>query len=163
MTDFFATLKKTGIAQCALSITFHDDMINLSLLPKSNAKDKALQSIKPITINGTVTEVDSQFFEIVSTPLEKAQTLIHNTALFEKNLKESESKTQAAKKKKESARKKSDDLKKLMKASDFNPMTDHEKASQLATEVLAIDPENKEALKVVADMKQYANPSLFSL
>lgn len=161
MTDFFSTLHKTGILQCSLGISFDGDTISVSLLPKSQTKDKALQSLKPITISGSVSEVDNSFFEIVNTPLEKAQTLIHNTLLFEKNLKESESKTQAAKKKKESARKKSEDLKKLVKANDFNPMTDHEKANQLAKEVLSIDPQNKEALKVVADMKRYENPSLF--
>lgn len=69
MSQFFSSLQQTGIAQYGISILFDNDTVSVSLLPKSNAKDKALQSLKPITVRGTVQEVDERFFEILQKPL----------------------------------------------------------------------------------------------
>jgi len=161
MTNFFSTLQQTGIGQCALSISFDGETISLSLLPKTNATDKAFDTLKPITLKGTIEELDKHFFEIVQRPMEQAQGIIANTESFERNLKETQSKTAHAKQKKESVKKKSDELKALLKATDFNPMTDHEKATSLAETILTTQPDNKEALKVLADMKPYQQPALF--
>ncbi|SNZ01438.1 PRTRC system protein E [Flagellimonas pacifica] len=161
MNQFFSTLKQTGIHQYAISVLFDNDTVSVSLLPKSNADDLALKSLKPFTLRGTVTEVDERFFEILRKPLERTKALFENTTAFEKTLKETEQKTQQAKKKKESTAKKASELKQLLKEKGFNPMTDHKKATDLANEILKIDPNHSEAQKTVKDMKAYESPKLF--
>ncbi|GMN11169.1 hypothetical protein MTsPCn9_21260 [Croceitalea sp. MTPC9] len=162
MSNFFSTLKQMGIEQYGISILFDDETVSVSVLPKSNAKDKALQSLKPLTLRGNVTEVDEKFFQILQKPLEQTKALFRNTVAFEESLKETEQKTQRAKKKKESTAKKATELKQLLKEKGFNPMQDHKKATDLATAILKIDPEHKEAKKVIDDMKAYDNPQLFN-
>ncbi|MFC4094798.1 PRTRC system protein E [Euzebyella saccharophila] len=162
MSNFFSTLKQIGVEQYGISILFDDETVSVSVLPKSNAKDKALQSLKPLTLRGNVTEVDEKFFQILQKPLEQTKALFRNTVAFEKSLKETEQKTQQAKKKKESTAKKATELKQLLKEKGFNPMQDHKKATDLATAILKIDPEHKEAKKVIDDMKAYDNPQLFN-
>ncbi|ASV32343.1 MULTISPECIES: PRTRC system protein E [Flavobacteriaceae] len=161
MTDFFSTLRQTGIEQFGISISFNEDVVSVSLLPKSSAKDKALQSLKPLTLRGNVTEVDEKFFQILQKPLEQTKALFRNTVAFEKTLAETEQKTQQAKKKKESTSKKATELKQLLKEKDFNPMSDHKKATDLANQILKIDASHKEAQKVIKDMKAYESPKLF--
>ena len=161
MNQFFSSLQQTGIAQYGISILFDNDMVSVSLLPKSNAKDKALQSLKPITVRGTVQEVGERFFEILKKPLEQTKALFDNTTAFEHSLKETEQKTQQAKNKKESTTKKAMELKQLLKEKDFNPMTDHKKATDLANEIIKTDPNHKDAQKVIKDMKAYESPQLF--
>jgi len=161
MSNFFSALKETGIEQYGISILFDGDTVSISVLPKSSANDKALKLIKPLTIRGIVSEVDEKFFQILQKPLEQTNALFRNTKAFEEALKETEKNTQQAKRKKESVSKKATELKKLMKEKGFNPMTDHKKATDLADEILKIDPKHKEALKVKKDMKAYESPKLF--
>ena len=161
MTDFFSTLRQTGIEQYGISVSFDGDSVSVSVLPKSSAKDKALQSIKPLTLRGNVTEVDEKFFQVLQKPLEQTKALFRNTVAFEKALAETEQKTQQAKKKKESTTKKVTELKQLLKEKDFNPMSDHKKATDIANEILKIDPNHTEAQKVIKDMKAYESPKLF--
>jgi len=161
MSNFFSVLKDIGIEQYGMSILFDGDKVSISVLPKSSAKDKALQSLKPLTLRGNVTEVDEKFFQILQKPLEKTKALFRNTVAFELALKETEQRTQQAKKKKESVSKKATELKQLLKEKDFNPMEDHKKATDLAKAILKIDPNHKEAQKVVKDMEVYESPNLF--
>ena len=93
--------------------------------------------------------------------MEQTKALFRNTVAFEKALAETEQKTQQAKKKKESTTKKVTELKQLLKEKDFNPMSDHKKATDIANEILKIDPNHKEAQKVIKDMKAYESPKLF--
>ena len=161
MSNFFTTLKQTGIEQFGISISYYDDSVKVSILPKSSAKDKALQSIRPLNLKGEVGEMDEKFFQILRRPLEKTKALFRNTVAFEQALKETEQKTQQAKKKKESVSKKATELKQLLKEKGFNPMQDHKKATDLAKAILKIDPNHKEAQKAVKDMAVYESPNLF--
>lgn len=161
MSNFFSALQQTGIEQYGISILFDDDTVSVSILPKSSAKDKALQTLKPLTLRGNVGEVDEKFFQILQKPLKQTKTLFSNTVAFEQTLKETEQKTQQAKTKKESTTKKATELKQLLKEKDFNPMQDYKKATDIANEILKIDPNLKEAQKVIIDMKAYESPQLF--
>ena len=153
MSNFFSTLKQMGIEQYGISILFDDETVSVSVLPKTNAKDKALQTLKPLTLRGTIEEVDEKFFQILQKPLEQTNSLFRNTLAFEQALKETEKKTQPAKKKKESTTKKATELKQLLNDKSFNPMQDHQKATDLANQILKLDANHKEALKVQKDMK----------
>ncbi len=63
--------------------------------------------------------------------------------------------------KKESTTKKATELKQILKEKNFNPMQDHKKATDIANEILKVDPDHKDAQKVIKDMKAYESPQLF--
>lgn len=161
MNHFFESLKNTGIKQCALSITYDNEMVSVSILPKINAKDKSLKSIKPLDLFASVKEMDEKFFEVIKKPMEQTMTVFDSVKAFEESLKVSESKTESAKKQKESIVKKNTVLQKLLKEPSFNPLTDHKKAIELAKEILTLDTEHKDAKKVIDQMAQYESPKLF--
>lgn len=161
MNHFFESLKNTGIKQFGLSITYDNEMVSVSILPKTNTKDKGLKSIKPLDLFASVKEMDAKFFEAIQKPMERTMTIFDSVKAYEESLKTSEGKTESAKKQKESIVKKNTALQKLLKEPSFNPLTDHKKAMDLAKEILALNAEHKEANKVIAQMAQYESPKLF--
>jgi PRTRC genetic system protein E len=161
MSHFFSSLEKTGIRQMGLSITFSDREVSVSVLPKSHADDKGLKSLRPLSLRASIEEMDSKFFEAVQRPLERTKTMFDSVEAYEASLKASEGRTAKAKKQKESVGKKTTVLQNLIKEKDFNPMKDHERVIKAAKEILVIDPENKEAKKVLERMSQYESPNLF--
>lgn len=161
MNQFFSSLEKTGIRQLGLSITYADGEVSVSLLPKSHVDDKGLKSLRPLSLQASVEEMDSKFFEAIQSPLERTKTMFDSVEAYEASLKASEGKTAKAKKQQESVGKKATALQNLIKEKDFNPMKDHEKAIKAAKEILAIDPDYKEAKKVLEQMSQYESPNLF--
>lgn len=161
MSQFFSSLEKTGIRQLGLSITYTDGEVSVSVLPKSHADDKGLKSLRPLSLQASVEEMDSKFFEAVQSPLERTKTMFDSVEAYEASLKASEGRTAKAKKQKESIGKKSTALQNLIKEKDFNPMKDHEKAIKAAKEILALNPDHKEAKKVLEQMSQYESPNLF--
>jgi PRTRC genetic system protein E len=161
MNQFFSSLEKTGIRQLGLSITYTDGEVSVSVLPKSHADDKELKSLRPLSLRASVEEMDSKFFEAIQSPLERTKTMFDSVEAYEASLKVSEGRTAKAKKQKESVGKKATALQNLIKEKDFNPMKDHERAIKAAKEVLAIEPDHKEAKKVLEQMSQYESPNLF--
>jgi PRTRC genetic system protein E len=144
-----------------LSITYTDGEVSVSVLPKSHADDKGLKSLRPLTLRASVEEMDSKFLEAVQRPLGRTKTMFDSVEAYEASLKASEGRTAMAKKQKESVGKKTTALQNLIKEKDFNPMKDHGRAIKAAKEILALDPDHKEAKKVLEQMSQYGSPNLF--
>ena len=161
MNQFFTSLKKTGIRQLGLSISYDNDKVSVSILPKSGAKDKGLDNLKPLNLCASVEEMDNRFFEVIAAPLAQTKGVFDNVESYEASLKASAEKTEVAKKKKESISKRFKALQNLMNGKDFNALKDHEKAMGMAKEILAQSPEHKEAKKIVQQMEQYESPNLF--
>jgi PRTRC genetic system protein E len=161
MNQFFSSLEKTGIRQLGLSITFADGRVSVSILPRAQADDNGLKTLRPLSLSASVEEMDDKFFEAVQRPLEWTKTIFDGVEAYEASLKASEGKTTMAKKEKESIGKKYATLQNLIKEKDFNPMIGHEKAIKMAKEVLALDPDHKEAKKIMDQMAQYESPNLF--
>ncbi len=161
MNHFFSSLEKTGIRRLGRSISSTDGEVSVSVLPKSHADDKGLKSLRPLSLRASVEEMDSKFFEAIQSPLERTKTMFDSVEAYEASLKVSEGRTAKTKKQKESVGKKATALQNLIKEKDFNPMKDHERAIKAAKEILALDPDNKEAKKVLEEMSQYESPNLF--
>ncbi len=133
----------------------------MAVLTKGHAADKGLKSLRPLGLRASVEEMDSKFFEAIQSPLERTKTMFDSVEAYEASLKVSEGRTAKTKKQKESVGKKATALQNLIKEKDFNPMKDHERAIKAAKEILALDPDHKEAKKVLEQMSQYESPNLF--
>jgi len=161
MNNFFASLQKTGLLQFGMSVTFENEMVSVSILPKTISKDKGLKSLKPLNLSAAVEEMDNMFFEVIQKPLAQTKEVFSNVESYEVSLKTSENKTEGAKKQKDTIAKKNSALQTLIKSKDFNALKDFEKAIKIAKEILDLNPEHKEALKVIEQMSQYESPKLF--
>ena len=161
MNQFFASLKETGIQQLGMSITFENEMVSVSILP--NSKENKLKSMKPLVLSASIEEMDEKFFETIQKPLEKTRKAFDNVESYQASLKAKASvvKTESAKKPKDSISKKYTELQTFIKGKNFNALKDHEKTTQMAKGILALNPEHKEAQKIVEQMAQYKSQNLF--
>jgi len=130
-------------------------------MPKTEAKDKGLKSLPPLSFRDSIQEMDANFLTAIQKPLQATEKAFNNVENYEKALEASKAKTEVGKKSKESTGKKFKELQDFKKGNSFNPLKDHEKATKIAEEILKIDANHKGATKVISDMKQYSNPQLF--
>ncbi len=104
--NFFQQISTLGVESLEIKIVNKKNTLSVSILPKSNSK--TMETLKPIVITGVPEELDKEFFNIVSSPIEKTVSLISNIEEYEKSLEavkaEKEEKKKAESKKKETAK-----------------------------------------------------------
>ena len=104
--NFFQQISTLGVESLEIKIVNKKNTLSVSILPKSNSK--TIETLKPIVITGVPEELDKEFFNIVSSPIEKTVSLISNIEEYEKSLEavkaEKEEKKKAESKKKETAK-----------------------------------------------------------
>lgn len=107
--NFFQQISTLGVESLEIKIVNKNNTLSISVLPKSNSK--TMETLKPIVISGAPEELDKEFFNIVSSPIEKTVFLISNIVEYEKSLEavkavkaEKEEKKKAESKKKETAK-----------------------------------------------------------
>ena len=107
--NFFQQISTLGVESLEIKIVNKKNTLSVSILPKSNSK--TMETLKPIVITGAPEELDKEFFNIVSSPIEKTVSLISNIEEYEKSLEdvkavkaEKEEKKKAESKKKETAK-----------------------------------------------------------
>ena len=105
--NFFQQISTLGVESLEIKIVNKKNTLSVSILPKSNSK--TIETLKPIVITGVPEELDKEFFNIVSSPIEKTVSLISNIEEYEKSLEavkaEKEEKKKEEKKKAESKKK----------------------------------------------------------
>lgn len=105
--NFFQQISTLGVESLEIKIVNKKNTLSVSILPKSNSK--TMETLKPIVITGVPEELDKEFFNIVSSPIEKTVSLISNIEEYEKSLEavkaEKEEKKKEEKKKAESKKK----------------------------------------------------------
>ena len=105
--NFFQQISTLGVESLEIKIVNKKNTLSVSILPKSNSK--TMEILKPIVITGVPEELDKEFFNIVSSPIEKTVSLISNIEEYEKSLEavkaEKEEKKKEEKKKAESKKK----------------------------------------------------------
>ena len=105
--NFFQQISTLGVESLEIKIVNKKNTLSVSILPKSNSK--TMETLKPIVITGAPEELDKEFFNIVSSPVEKTASLISNIEEYEKSLEavkaEKEEKKKEEKKKAESKKK----------------------------------------------------------
>ena len=100
--NFFQQISTLGVESLEIKIVNKNNTLSISVLPKSNSK--TMETLKPIVISGAPEELDKEFFNIVSSPVQKTAFLISNIKEYEKSLKAIEAKKEE--KKKEESKKK---------------------------------------------------------
>lgn len=100
--NFFQQISTLGVESLEIKIVNKNNTLSISVLPKSNSK--TMETLKPIVISGAPEELDKEFFNIVSSPVQKTASLISNVEEYEKSLKAIEAKKEE--KKKEESKKK---------------------------------------------------------
>ena len=104
--NFFQQISTLGVESLEIKIVNKKNTLSVSILPKSNSK--TIETLKPIVITGVPEELDKEFFNIVSSPVEKTASLISNIEEYEKSLEavkaEKEEKKKAESKKKETTK-----------------------------------------------------------
>ena len=115
-TNFFNQIQQldfTGVLQLNISKGIESNLIVTVLLNNEQCGDSAKNLIPPLTFNATPQEFDEEFFEQISTPIQKVSGLMVDMEKFLKQLEEvkkhsaiEKEKTEKAKKEKEAKDKK---------------------------------------------------------
>lgn len=82
---FFQSIYQMMSAGTDLNINIRrtDGKLSVAVIPKrTTLKDEAGQAIVPLILNGTPMELDGQFLQIITTPLQKAQGILTNLETF---------------------------------------------------------------------------------
>lgn len=119
---FFQSIYQMMSAGTDLNINIRrvNNNLTVAVMPKrSTLKDEAQQLIVPLILNGTPVELDGQFLQAVTTPLQKVQGLLTNLETFENQAKQAEAQSKPAKsaneKESKEATEKREKMEKLLK------------------------------------------------
>ena len=83
---FFQSIYQMMSAGTDLNINIRrtDGKLSVAVMPRrTTLKDETGQAIVPLILNGTPMELDGQFLQIITTPLQKAQGILTNLETFE--------------------------------------------------------------------------------
>ncbi|GAE84952.1 PRTRC system protein E [Bacteroides reticulotermitis] len=121
---FFQSIYQMLATGTDLSINIRrtDTKLSVVVMPRrTGVKDEAGQFIVPLVLNGTAVEMDDQFLQAITTPLQKAQGILINLETFEKQVQQATAQSKAAKsvedKEGKEAREKQKKMEKLIKKS----------------------------------------------
>ena len=119
---FFQSIYQMMSAGTDLNINIRrtDGKLSVAVMPRrTTLKDEAGQAIVPLILNGTPMELDGQFLQIITTPLQKAQGILTNLETFEQQARLAATQGKAAgtanDKKTKEAREKQEKMEKLLK------------------------------------------------
>ena len=119
---FFQSIYQMMSAGTDLNINIRrtDGKLSVAVMPRrTTLKDEAGQAIVPLILNGTPMELDGQFLQIITTPLQKAQGILTNLETFEQQVRLAATQGKAAgtanDKKTKEAREKQEKMEKLLK------------------------------------------------
>ena len=119
---FFQSIYQMMSAGTDLNINIRrtDGKLSVAVMPRrTTLKDEAGQAIVPLILNGTPMELDGQFLQIITTPLQKAQGILTNLETFEQQARLAATQGKATgtanNKKTKEAREKQEKMEKLLK------------------------------------------------
>lgn len=119
---FFQSIYQMMSAGTDLNINIRrtDGKLSVAVMPRrTTLKDEAGQAIVPLILNGTPMELDGQFLQIITTPLQKAQGILTNLETFEQQARLAATQGKATgtanDKKTKEAREKQEKMEKLLK------------------------------------------------
>ena len=165
--EFFKKIAQLGTANIEIKIVEKNGTLSVSFITKSMAKDNALGLIKPIVVSGIPEELDAEFFNVISKPVEKAVGVISNIESFEKSVEEAEKKNAEAKekaknKKSDASKSKTTDNKKVESSKKDTeekpkPPSPHQKYIDAVLNIVSVEgfklkKANRNEVKTVVDM-----------
>lgn len=112
----------------------NSDELVVSVLPKAkNVKDDAVKLVAPLVLRGTPSELDAQFVDALSRPIEKASGLFVALTSFEASVEEAKAKSEMERKEKEEQKKAAEKEKKEREQNDKTVNTALEEAKSEGT------------------------------
>ena len=96
---FFQSIYQMMSAGTDLNINIRrtDGKLSVAVIPRrTTLKDEAGQAIVPLILNGTPMELDGQFLQAVTSPLQRVQEVLVNLETFEKQAQQAASQGKAA-------------------------------------------------------------------
>lgn len=170
---FFQSIHQMIAAGTDLSINIKkvDNKLTVAVMPKrANLKDEAQQLMVPLILSGQPEELDAGFLQAIITPVQKAQGILTNLEVFEKQAEQAASKSKAAKvteeKESKEVREKREKMEKLLKkAEEATTANRHSEAMMWLKQakVLATPDKQKEIdVQMAAVQKKASEGSLFT-
>ena len=103
-----------------INIRRTDGKLSVAVMPRrTTLKDETGQAIVPLILNGTPVELDGQFLQAVTSPLQRVQEVLVNLETFEKQAQQAASQGKAARsassKETKETREKQEKMEKLLK------------------------------------------------
>ncbi|TDO68772.1 PRTRC genetic system protein E [Flavobacterium chryseum] len=154
--NFFTQLIETGIKDVTIEIKVADDgRVTVLTSPKTIAKDKGLNTMKPLLLTGTTEELDCGYFQAITKPLKKTSAFFNNVENYEANLESSKKETAEAKSAKENEKNAQSGLvkvlEKLKTPADWSKKRDAVK--QAIEDLLEFNPDSSAAKKAKKDLE----------
>lgn len=125
MLTFFQAINRMITAGTDLSFSIRqvDNRLTVAVMPRrTGLKGEAGGQIVPLVLNGTPEELDAEFLQAISTPVQKAQGILTNLETFEKQAEQAASQNKGAKspleKEPKEVREKREKMEKLLKKAD---------------------------------------------
>ena len=122
---FFQAINRMITAGTDLSFSIRqvDNRLTVAVMPRrTGLKGEAGRQIVPLVLNGTPEELDAEFLQAISTPVQKAQGILTNLEAFEKQAEQAASQNKGAKspleKEPKEVREKREKMEKLLKKAD---------------------------------------------
>lgn len=170
---FFQSIYQMIAAGTDLSINIKriDNKLTVAVMPKrSNLKDEAQQLMVPLILSGQPEELDAGFLQAIITPIQKAQGILTNLEVFEKQAQQAASQSKAAKateeKESKEVKEKREKMEKLLKkAEEATAANRHSEAMMWLKQakVLATPDRQKEIdAQMAAVQKKVSEGSLFA-
>lgn len=170
---FFQSIHQMIAAGTDLSINIKkvDNKLTVAVMPKrANLKDEAQQLMVPLILSGQPEELDAGFLQAIITPVQKAQGILTNLEVFEKQAQQAASQSKAAKateeKESKEVREKREKMEKLLKkAEEATAANRHSEAMTWLKQakVLATPDRQKEIdAQMAAIQKKVSEGSLFA-
>lgn len=97
---FFQAINRMITAGTDLSFSIRqvDNRLTVAVMPRrTGLKGEAGGQIVPLVLNGTPEELDAEFLQAISTPVQKAQGILTNLETFEKQAEQAASQNKGAK------------------------------------------------------------------
>lgn len=170
---FFQSIHQMIAAGTDLSINIKrgDNKLTVAVMPKrANLKDEAQQLMVPLILSGQPEELDAGFLQAIITPIQKAQGILTNLEVFEKQAQQVASQSKAAKateeKESKEVREKREKMEKLLKkAEEATAANRHSEAMMWLKQARALATPDKQKeidTQMATVQKKVSEGSLFA-
>ncbi len=162
--SFFQKLSALAFDQ--IDVTFKslkDGNVLVTVKPHNFSGDPAYDNLRPLKIEGTPEELDEDFVELIQKPAEQQRDKMAEAKSYIDEINEAEKKTKAKKELQEKVKKEITAAEKITSAEDYDLKKDGPKAIKKYEKALEIDPSNKDASKMISQIRKEINNASSSL
>jgi len=161
--DFFSRLHSLNVD--SIHIVVKQDKtgkMTVSLCSISSINDSAINSIPPLSLTNTPEELDKDFFDIITNPIQQQQTLITNLKSYHERLENAKTNNAEEQERKSKVKKYIERIKTIESEPNFDIKTAKDRLLEVITKIEAVDNQNKFAKEKKAEIiKKCSTQELF--